>query len=179
VSVAKTVPQLKAFVEAGGTLLAIGSSVAVARHFGLPVGDALVEKRAEGERALERDKFYVPGSILQVAVDNTHPLAYGMASKADVFFDESPAMTLMPEGPMKGLRTVAWYDSATPLRSGWAWGQHYLNGASAAIAAPLGKGKVFLYGPEVTFRGQPHGTYKLFFNGIYYGPAQAVTLGAQ
>jgi hypothetical protein len=42
--------------------------------------------------------------------------------------------------------------------------------------AALGKGKVFLYGPEIAFRGQPHGTFKLLFNGIYYGPAKTVDL---
>ena len=30
-----------------------------------------------------------------------------------------------------------------------------------------------LIGPEITFRGQPHGTFKLLFNGIYYATAQA------
>lgn len=44
------------------------------------------------------------------------------------------------------------------------------------IEANVGKGKLFLYGPEVTFRGQPHGTFKLFFNGIYYGPAKSVKM---
>ena len=30
-------------------------------------------------------------------------------------------------------------------------------------------GKVFLLGPEITFRAQPHGTFKFLFNSIYYG----------
>jgi hypothetical protein len=69
---------------------------------------------------------------------------------------------------------VAWFDSRAPLRSGWAWGQHYLAGGTAAVEAPLGKGKVILFGPEITFRAQPHGTFKFLFNSIYYGPAQLV-----
>jgi hypothetical protein len=28
----------------------------------------------------------------------------------------------------------------------------------------------------VAFRAQPHATFKLLFNGLYYGSAQAVTL---
>ena len=66
---------------------------------------------------------------------------------------------------------VAWFADATPLRSGWAWGQHYLNGAVAVAEAQVGKGRLFLFGPEITFRAQPHGTFKFLFNGIYYGPA--------
>ncbi|MDR1332148.1 MAG: hypothetical protein LBK07_08600, partial [Tannerella sp.] len=36
----KTIPQLRRFAEDGGTLIAIGSSTALAYHFGLPVADA-------------------------------------------------------------------------------------------------------------------------------------------
>jgi hypothetical protein len=31
----------------------------------------------------------------------------------------------------------------------------------------VGKGSLFLFGPEITFRAQPHGTFKFLFNGIY------------
>ncbi|MDB5467926.1 MAG: peptidase, partial [Phenylobacterium sp.] len=37
----------------------------------------------------------------------------------------------------------------------------------------VGRGHVFLMGPEVTQRAQPAGTYKFLFNAIYYGPAAA------
>jgi radical SAM superfamily enzyme YgiQ (UPF0313 family) len=35
---------------------------------------------------------------------------------------------------------------------------------------------VVLYGPEVTFRGQPHSTFKFLFNGIVYGSATETVL---
>jgi hypothetical protein len=126
---------------------------------------------------LSNDKFYVPGSILQVAVDATNPLAFGVGSKVDVFYDNSPVFRLQPDAGFKGVTPVAWFDSPTPLRSGWAWGQDYLADGIAMADATVGKGKVFLLGPEVTFRGQPHGTFKFLFNGIYYGSAMPVTLG--
>jgi hypothetical protein len=160
VTVSRTVPQLKAFVEAGGALIAIGSSTTVARHFGLPVSGAI---------DLPRGKFYVPGSILRVSVDNTNPVAFGLPPQADVFFDDSPVFALGAEAAGAGIRRVAWYDSATPLRSGWAWGQGALQGGVAVVDAPLGKGRVLLFGPEVTFRTQSHGTFKFLFNAIYYG----------
>jgi hypothetical protein len=141
------------------------------------VKNALVEKTPEGvERPLPREKFYVPGSVLQVSVDNTNPLAYGMASIADVFFENSPAFRLSPEADLKGVKPVVWYPSATPLRSGWAWGQGYLENTVAAVEAQMGEGKLFLLGVEAAFRGQPHGTYKLLFNSLYFGPAKAATL---
>ncbi len=40
----------------------------------------------------------------------------------------------------------------------------------------MGEGKVFLLGVEATFRGQPHGTYKLLFNSLYFGPSKSATL---
>jgi hypothetical protein len=180
VTVAKTVPELKKFAENGGTILTIGSSTALGYHLGLPVTNALVERAADGSsRELPREKYYVPGSILEARIDNTNPLAYGMGEHAMVFYDESPAFRLRPDAMLKGVKPVAWYDSQTPLRSGWAWGQQYLNEAVSIVDAPVGKGHVVLFGNEVNWRGQPHGTFKLLFNGIYYGSASTPGSGTR
>ena len=178
-TVAKTVPQLRTFIEHGGTVIAIGSSTSIAAHLGLPVTDGLVEQLADGTtRRLSSDKFFVPGSLLLATVDTSNPLAYGMSDPVDVFFQNSPTFRLLPEAPLKGVRPVAWFPTAEPLHSGWAWGQGYLKGTVIAAEATVGKGKVFLFGPEITFRAQPHATFKFLFNGIYYGGATPVNLGA-
>ncbi len=170
VSIGKTVPQLKAFAEAGGVLVAFGGSAVLGHHLGLPVSDHLVEVAQDGtERPLPGTKYYIPGSVLSVAVDNTNPVAFGFEKRVDVFFDNSPVMELAPNSSLLGVKPVAWFDTKNALRSGWAWGQHYLEGGTAAVEAQLGKGKVFLFGPEITFRAQPHGTFKFLFNSIYYG----------
>ena len=44
------------------------------------------------------------------------------------------------------------------------------------LQSDVGKGKVYLFGPEITFRGQPHGTFKFLFNAIYLAGAESVTL---
>jgi hypothetical protein len=175
VTIKQTIPQLKQFVEAGGAIVAFGGSAVLGHHLGLPVSDHLVESQSDGtDRRLPNDKFYIPGSLLRVAVDNTNPAAFGMPKHVDVMFDNSPVLHLAPDATMRGVRPVAWFDSKEPLRSGWAWGQHYLQGGVAGVEATVGKGKVFLFGPEITFRSQPHGTFKLLFNGIYYGTATPV-----
>ncbi|MCX6619040.1 MAG: hypothetical protein NTZ98_23445, partial [Acidobacteria bacterium] len=69
--------------------------------------------------------------------------------------------------------------TATPLRSGWAWGQGYLEGTVAVAEAGVGRGKLYLLGPEAAFRGQPHGTFKLLFNSMYAGPATPATAVAR
>src|SRR5262245_3252018 len=171
VTIARTVPELKKFVEAGGTLLAIGSSTSIGYHLGLPIRNALVQRSTStgAEVPLPAENFYVPGAILQARIDNTNPLAFGMEQRADVFFDNSPAFRLLPEAGQKGVKTVAWIDTPKPLRSGWAWGQQYLDQTSEIIDAPLGRGRIVLYGPEIVWRAQPHGTFKFLFNGIYIG----------
>jgi hypothetical protein len=175
VTLAKTVPQLKQFAEAGGVIVAFGGSAVLGRHLGIPVSDHLVEIQQDGsERPLPGTKFYIPGSIMSAAVDNTNPLAFGFEKNVDVFFDSSPVMELAPNATLAGVKPVAWFASKDTLRSGWAWGQHYLEGGTAIAEAALGKGKVMLIGPEITFRAQPHGTFKFLFNAIYAGTAQVV-----
>jgi hypothetical protein len=163
----RTMPNLKAFVEAGGIIITIGSSTNIAGHLGLPVADHMVERSPNGtETPLGSAKFYVPGSLLEVAVDNTQPGTVGMGKRAIVMFDNSPVFTLAPDAQMRGVRPLMWFDTTTPLRSGWAWGQNYLEGGVAAADAQVGRGTVRLIGPEALFRAQPHGTFKLVFNGL-------------
>ena len=177
VTVAKTVPKLLEFMKNGGTLLAISSSTSIGYHAGLPITNALVEKLQDGkEKPLPKEKYFVPGSILQVSVDNTNPLAYGLPEKVDVSFNNSPVFRIKPEAIKGEVRSVAWFDNENPLRSGWAWGKHYLHGGIAIIEADVGQGKLFLYGPEITRRAQTHGTFKFLFNGIYYGGSTTVEL---
>jgi len=178
-SLATTVPQLKKFVEDGGTIIAAGAATNLGYQLGLPIANALVERLPDGsERRLPSDKYYVPGSVLQVTVDNNLPAAYGVPDKMDVFFDNSPVFRLQPDAAQKGVRPLAWFSSATPLRSGWGWGQGYLNGGVAALEAQVGKGRVLLFGPEITFRAQPHAAFKFLFNGIYLSGAVPVKLGS-
>jgi hypothetical protein len=168
VSISRTVPELRKFVESGGTLLAIGSSTSIGYHLGLPIQNALVERSATGaEVSLPNEKFYVPGSIVEARIDTTNPLAWGLEATANVFFDNSPAFRLLPDASQKNVKTVAWIDTPRPLRSGWAWGQQYLDQTAEIIDAPIGRGHVVLFGPEVVWRAQPHGTFKFLFNGIY------------
>ena len=176
VTISETVPRIKEFLEAGGTVLAIGDSTILAQHLGLPISDALVEKLPDGgERPLPREKFYVPGSVLRAQVDNSNPLAFGLPSEVDMIFQRSQAFRLDPGAAKQGVEAVAWF-GPNSLRSGWAWGEGYLEDTIAVIDADVGRGKLFLFGPEIAFRAQPHGTFKFLFNGLYYGRSEPVTL---
>ena len=115
-----------------------------------------------------RNTCYIPGSVLSAKVDNKDPLGFGFADQVDIFFDSSPVFKITAPDQAK---SVAWFEGADPLLSGWAWGQKALDGTVGIIDASYGKGKVFLLGPEVAMRGQSYGTFKFVFNGLMYGPA--------
>ena len=161
----RTIPQLQEFLNAGGTILAIGSATDLGIQLQLPIANALVDSSG---RSLPRSRFYVPGSILSMRVDTTLALGEGLRPVTDFYYDNAPAFRLLPGANARGIKRVVWVDGPTPLRSGWAWGQKYLSGVTEVLQAPVGKGMLVLYGPDPYFRSQPHGTFKLLFNGLLY-----------
>jgi hypothetical protein len=167
-TVASTAPGLRKFLEAGGTVLTIGSSTSLASELNVPITNHLLA----GDKPLPREKFYVPPSVLRVRVDPAEPLAWGMPEDVDVMFASSSTFDLPADAEQKGLRRVAWFDTKAPLRSGWAWGQEHLEGGIAIADAQVGRGRLVLLGPQVLFRAQPHGTFKLVFNGIVNAAAE-------
>jgi hypothetical protein len=172
VTVEKTVPRLKQFLEAGGSIITIGSSTSLGYHLDLPIANALVETTQDGKvQPLPPEKYFIPGSIVQVKVDNTMPIAHGLPEDLKVMFNKSPVFRIQPDAPKKGVHPIAWFPNANPLLSGWAWGEHYLDGGVSILEAEVGKGKLFLFGPEITNRAQTHGTFKFLFNGFYYPTA--------
>jgi hypothetical protein len=164
----KSIPQLKQFLEDGGNIVAIGSATNLAGHLNLPMRNAMVEMVGGVEKRLPAEKYYVPGSVLSVTIDKNQSANWGLDSATDVYFDNSPVFKLNPNAVSSGqVKPLAWFSTATPLRSGWAWGQSYLQDGVVAFEANYGKGKVFAFGPEITFRAQTHGTFKWMFNQLY------------
>jgi hypothetical protein len=165
---AATMAKIKEFVNAGGTVMTIGgASTNIAAHFDLPVANHLTERNDEGRIvSLPGTKYYVPGSVLRAAVEPNSILGHGVGNEIDVFFDNSPTFKLEPTATSRGIKTIAWFNTPTPLKSGWAWGQQYLENGIAAFEAEVGKGHLYVFGPEIAFRSQPHGTFKFLFNGI-------------
>jgi hypothetical protein len=163
-----SIPQLKRFLEDGGSIITIGSSTNLAYQLKLPVRNALVEMNSFQEKPLPLEKFYIPGSLLRVQVDTTQAATWGMPCTTDVYFDGSPVFKLAPEGIITGqVKPLAWFTSDKPLHSGWGWGQAYLKDGVAAFYALIGRGKYYAFGPEITFRGQTHGTFKFLFNQLF------------
>jgi hypothetical protein len=170
ISADTSIASIKSFMESGGSVITIGNSTNLAYHLKLPVTNALVEMKNGKLVPLTSEKYYIPGSIMHVIVDSAQPAAWGMESEADVLFDSSPVFRLTPVAQSSGkVNPLLWFGSAQTLRSGWAWGQEYLQDGVAAFEASVGSGKLFAFGPEITFRAQTYSTFRLIFNQLYSG----------
>ena len=168
ISAEKSIPAIKSFIEQGGSVITIGSSANLAYQLKLPVKNALVEMVAGKEKALPGEKFYIPGSVMQMTVATNNEANWGMKEKTDVYFNMSPVFKIQADAIANGQVTpLGWYASASTLRSGWAFGQAYLQDGVAAFKANMGNGKLYVFGPEITFRGQTHSAYKMLFNQLY------------
>ena len=148
---------LQAFVDAGGTLVALGGAgEAVARRFALPVRNVV-----EG---LPETDFYCPGSMLRTVVDTRHPLGWGLPRETAVLFLKSPVWDLT--GGRDEGTVIARYPQSDPSLSGWILGPKHLAGKAALLEVPLGEGRVVLVGFRPQFRAQARGTYKVLFNAL-------------
>jgi hypothetical protein len=160
------VRHLREFVRTGGTLITLGNTARFAiDSLGLPVRDIV--------SGLDDEAFFCPGSILKIALDTTHPIAFGMPETGDVMFINNGAFVPTDEPASTAVRTVARYPSEPLLRSGLAIGARRLRGSGAVLDVPLGRGRVIMHTVRVQHRGQTWGTFRLLLNSIFYGPAMA------
>jgi hypothetical protein len=165
-----TVPRLRSFLEEGGTIIALEGSTSLAYHLNLPISDYLVDQDGS---PLRPEEFFVPGSLLEVSTVARSPILDGMPGSFIVNFARSPVFGV--DSGASGVRVLAEYGE-TALRSGWAWGQEKLTGGAAMVEADVGEGTLYLFGPQVTYRGQTHETFPLLFNGLLLASAQEANL---
>jgi hypothetical protein len=172
------VMNIKEFVDGGGTLVALNSGCLFAIDtLGVPVSDALKGLQPTGRHDEEEgpsvpEKFACPGSVLRMEFNSKHPVAYGMPDEAPGMFYGSTAFDIVPSFDGKVPVVIAKYSGESLLMSGYLMGEKYLQNKAAAVDVPVGKGRVILLGFATQNRAQPHGTFKLLFNSLYYGAAQ-------
>ena len=76
-------------------------------------------------------------------------------------------MADIAEGSEPPVEVIARYAEDDVLMSGWALGAEDAIGSHAALVrVRVGDGAIVLFGFRPQFRGQPRGTYKLFFNAL-------------
>jgi len=153
------VAALKAFVEAGGTLVCIDASAQLAIDaLQLPVRNVVA--------GLPAEQFFCPGSIVRLDIDASQPIGFGMLKENAAFFSFSSAYDAAP-GP--NLRVVARYGAKDLLMSGWLEGEQAIAGRAAVVEARAGLGRAVLIGFRAQHRGQSMATFRLLFNAILTG----------
>jgi hypothetical protein len=179
---------LQRFAREGGTIVTFGDASNFAtRQFGLPIRNVVAGASSQD--------FTIPGSLLRTTVDTTDPLGYGMTEEAAVNFVNGAAFDVLGQAgcvddllnqrhcrevsrggrPLNETPSVSRFDSIVNyaaeaedvLMSGWATGTEHIAAKSAMARVPHGDGEVVVFGFRPQFRGQPRGTYKLFFNTLH------------
>jgi hypothetical protein len=147
------------FVSGGGTVVAWnqGANAAIT-SLRLPVRNILA--------GLPRAEFFTGISVMQVAVDNAHPVMAGMPATADVLMSGGAAFAL---GEGFDGSVIAKFPATSPLRSGYLSGEKHLLGQAAAVDVKRGRGHVVLFGFQPQWRGQPTGSFRMVFNSMLFG----------
>ncbi|MBD3413483.1 MAG: hypothetical protein GF421_03505 [Candidatus Aminicenantes bacterium] len=152
------VKNIKSFIQRGGTLITLNSSCEFAiQELHVGVENCVAEVR--------RDEFFIPGSLLKVINVADHPIAYGYGRDAAIFFRRSPVLKAF-----EGTSVVKYAPDC--LLSGWVSGEEHVTGQSALVDVPFEEGRVILIGFPAQYRSQSHGSFKYFFNALFYGASQ-------
>jgi hypothetical protein len=158
------VKNLRDFIETGGTAVFLNraSNFAI-EQFKLPLRNIV--------DGLPRTEFYVPGSILRIELDMTHPIAQGMPKETIAWAEDSPVFEVVEDPnatvPASNVRIIASYPvDKNPLLSGWLLGGDLIKGKAALVEVTMGKGRVILFGFRPQYRAQSEATYPLLFNAL-------------
>ena len=159
------VEALRDFVTGGGTLIAFNNASDMAiQSLNLPVTNIV--------SGLSHDQFFCSGSLLHVELQELSlPGLWGMPKEPIVMFEEGPVFEA--KAGFQGNVLATYPKDRNPLASGYLLHPDRIQGKAAAVEVFQGKGRVYLFGFKPQWRGQSHGTYKLFFNAVYDSPSLA------
>lgn len=172
---------LEAYVDAGGTLVAVGSA---ARSIGAPIAgietraapeppeETRLQRALRGREARELEDFEedVPGTIVSARIDRAHPLGFGAGT------DDGRLYVLHAGGevfePDEAFETVAFFDQALEKVSGVISARNLERLAQASWLATqqVGAGRVILFADDPLFRHFWYGTFQPFANALLLGP---------
>jgi hypothetical protein len=151
---------IKEFVENGGRLLAFNQSC----DFAIDACDLPVVNIVKGKPFKE---FNTHGSTLNVEIDNTDSMAYGMPEKGIIFHWNGPVLTVNEKLNAHNFKVVVKFPNENVLESGLLTGEKLIANQGSVIRAKKAKGEVVLYGFSPQWRAQVHGMFKLLYNLMY------------
>lgn len=114
----------------------------------------------------------IGGAIVEVSIDNTHPIAFGYDSEMPLFRKGS---TLLKTSENPFTTPVRYTEK--PLLNGFVSDQRLaeMSGQPAVIAERHGRGLVVRFANNPIFRGFWRGTERLWVNSLYFGPLVRTT----
>jgi hypothetical protein len=164
---------LRDWVRSGGRLIASHSAANWVVRNGLVdleqregSIDTLVAGVRYEDLGAARGAHAIGGSIFEVEIDNTHPIAYGYGNSVAVFRQG----TSFYEPSTQPGTNVGVY-SSEPLVSGYisdARLQH-IRESLAIHASRSGRGSIVLFADNPNFRGMWYSTHGLFMNAVFFG----------
>ena len=158
------VRQLRAFIVQGGTVVFLNRASEFAiDQLKLPLRNVV--------SGLPRTDFYVPGTILRLQLDTTHPIAKNMPAETIAWAENSPVFEVVESATgdvtAKNVKIIGRYpEDKDPLLSGWLLGGDKIKGKAALVEVTMGKGRVILFGFRPQYRAQSVATYPLLFNAV-------------
>ena len=165
--------QLEEFVRAGGTLIAFDQATELPLTL-FPIdgrGGLRSVAGGEGQSQEQAGGWFCPGSVLRMTADPKHPLAFGMPAEHYATSTGGQFFEIRESAAERRPRAFVWYAKSNLLASGWVSGERVVAGKPAAVEAPLGKGRVVLFGFRPQFRGQTFGTFRLVLNAVWQSSA--------
>jgi hypothetical protein len=153
---------LRTFVEAGGTIVAVGSGAQWAiRTLRLPGRfDDIAPAGAGGGAATDVAN---DSALVRVAIDRGSPIATDMVAHAAGWVAGGPATVFTPD--TAHTRVVARYD-ASDVAAGSRDVARTYDGAAAIVDVPQGHGRVVLFGFDPAYRGVSFATLPLLWGAL-------------
>ncbi len=147
--------QIHDFVQRGGVALALGESCRYLAHeLRLDVKDAV--------DGLGKEQFDVSTTIVNVVVDDEHPLCLGMDRLSTGLITGGPIFD--GEGD-----AVVQFAPQEVLANGFLVGEQHLRGRPAVLEVGVGQEVCILSALRLQYRAQTRATYPLLFNALFYG----------
>lgn len=167
--------KLKAWVQAGGTLILTEEAVSWAAQNG--ISDIKFKKAKQPADStqklgyLEREQLdgaqQVRGAIFGAEADLTHPLAYGYTQSTVSLFKSNKVFMEKSKNPY----ATPFYYGTKPLQSGWVSKENgdAIKNSAAVVVNTVGSGRVINIADNPNFRAFWLGGSKLFMNAIFFG----------
>ncbi|GIV60926.1 MAG: peptidase M14 [Rhodothermaceae bacterium] len=166
---------VKAWVRGGGRLIALGSAAGwvlrqeLARLEEKPFNlDSLLRGLPYDRLDEARGAQVIGGTIFEVVLDTTHPLAFGLGPTLPVFRDHS---TFYRPAEEPGTNVGVYAEA--PVLSGYISRERLAqaSGSAAVVARRYGRGRVVLIMDNPNFRAFWWGSNRLFLNALFFGGA--------